>query len=159
MQKGGHCWRQLLLRFPLHWIRLQSPSARRPRQLVVTMSTSEPRASYLKVFWVRPWPTCFTLPATSVMFIYDNVSPLQYSTYSDWIAHLVVSDNRLKSIATSSDDFLNNVSEVVNQEVQCLSVLSDRAELWAYKSVHCANNLAYQIRNVSDQADEKRVEI
>jgi hypothetical protein len=28
-----------------------------------------------------------------------------------------------------------------------------------YESVHCANNLAHQVRHVADQADEKRVEI
>jgi hypothetical protein len=106
------------------------------------------------------------------MFCFEHVSSL-LSMYGFYRAtYLEVANNRLESVATSSDHFLHDVTKIVDQEVQCLSILCDGSELCVvsggflrqspratYESIYCANDLANQVCHVTDQTDEKRVEI
>jgi hypothetical protein len=59
------------------------------------------------------------------MFCCDRVNLLTCSLTETQKAHLEVANNRLKSIATGTDDLLHNVAKVVHQEVKGLSVLCD----------------------------------
>jgi hypothetical protein len=62
------------------------------------------------------------------MFNYENSQyPLRSSYY--FFTDLEVADNLRQSITPSSYDFLNDVSEVINQEVQRLAALSDGSKL------------------------------
>lgn len=82
------------------------------------------------------------------------------------IKYLVVTDNLRESIATASNNLLDNVTQVVNQEIQRLASLSDGAKLlWsvnlylnnkisAYKSIHGANDLSHQVGHIADQAQQ-----
>lgn len=86
-------------------------------------------------------------------------------------AYLEVSDNLLEGVSAASYDLLDDVTEVVDQEVERLSVLRDRSELYAvscfltsshsdtYKAINCTDHFPDQVGDVSDQADQERVQV
>lgn len=86
-------------------------------------------------------------------------------------AYLEVSDNLLEGVSATSYDFLDDVSKVVDQEVERLSVLRNRSKLYAvsyvltlshsntYKAVNCTDHFSDQVGDVSDQTDQERVQV
>jgi hypothetical protein len=86
-------------------------------------------------------------------------------------AYVEVADNLREGVSGAAGDFLDNVSKVVNEEVQRLSVLGNGSKLhmisklfcaartYTYKSVYRANDVADQISHVSNQAQKKRVQV
>jgi len=68
---------------------------------------------------------------------------------------LEVSDNLLEGVSAASYDLLDDVTEVVDQEVERLSVLRDRSE----KAINCTDHFPDQVGDVSDQTDQERVQV
>jgi hypothetical protein len=79
-------------------------------------------------------------------------------------SYLEVADNLRERVASTTGHFLHDVAQVVNEEVERLSVLSNGSKLHVvstsvygsgsstYKSVYCTDNIAYEVRNVAYKA-------
>jgi hypothetical protein len=59
------------------------------------------------------------------------------------LSYLEVTNNLLESITTSSDHFLHDIAKVVDQEVQCLSILCNGSELCIVSKSSCVDIAGY----------------
>lgn len=68
---------------------------------------------------------------------------------------LIVSNDLREGTGGSTSDLLHNVTEVVDEEVECLSAVGDRAE----ETVDSANDFSNKTGDVVDEANEQRVQV
>jgi hypothetical protein len=118
-----------------------------------TMSTNALSASYEKVFWIRPLPSCLMSP-TCVM----SVVLRQYMFFCKFFGFLTlleVSDDLGEGTGGSADDFLHNVAEVVDQEVERFSTVGDGAE----ETVNSADDISNKTGHVADETKQERVQV